>query len=86
MWILILEKDLFQQVFTEGNGYKIPSKKGKKTSEARVNIQKSRSMASLPQVSLYNRNEETIHENASTKEMLIQPHQSLNGSENTALR
>ena len=79
-------KDLFQQVLTEADGYKIPSKKGKKTSEAEVNIQKSRSMASLPQLSLYNRNEKPVHENASTKEMLIQPHQSLKRSENTALR
>ena len=63
----------------------MPLKKGKKTSEAEVNIQKSHSMASLPQSSLYNRNE-TVYENVSTDEMLRQPHQSLKRSENTALR
>ena len=63
----------------------MPLKKGKKISEAEVNIQKSRSMASLPQSTLYIRNE-PVYENASEDEMLRQPHQSLKRSENTALR
>ena len=60
-------------------------KKGKRTSEAEVNIQKSHSIASLPQSTLYNRNE-PVYKNASTDEMLRQPHQNLKRSENTALR
>ena len=63
----------------------MPLKKGKKISEAEVNIQKSHSMASLPQSTLYIRNE-PVYKNASEDEMLRQPHQSLKRSENTALR
>ena len=83
--IIIFEKHLFQERLTEAYVYKMPLNKGKKTSEAEVNIQKSHSVASLPQSSLYNRNE-TVYENVSTDEMLRQPHQSLKRSEYTALR
>ena len=87
VWILIFDKHLFQQVLTEANGYKMSNikKKGRKPRETEVNIQKSLSIASLPQSSLYNRNE-PVYEHASTDEMLRQLHQSLRRSENAALR
>ena len=84
---MIFDKHLFQQVLTEANGYKMSNikKKGRKPRETEVNIQKSLSIAYLPQSSLYNRNE-TVYENDSTDKMLRQPHQSLKRSEYTALR
>ena len=85
MWISIFKKHLFQQALTEANCYKMQKKKGKKTREAEVNIQKSHSMASIQQSSLYNKNE-PLYENPSTDEMLRQLHQSLKRSENATLR
>ena len=88
MKILIFENHLFQQVLTDANGYKIPIKKEKgiKSREAEGNIQKAISSASLPQYSLYNRNEKAVYENDHTDEMLRRPHPSVQRSENTLLR
>ena len=87
---MIFDKHLFQQVLTEANGYKMSNikKKGRKPRETEVNIQKSLSIAYLPQSSLYNRNENAEYENEHEPidEMLRQPHQSVQRSENTALR
>ena len=49
----------------------IIKKNGRQSSDAEVNIQKSLSIASFPQLSLCNRNEKLVYENEN--EMLRQP-------------
>ena len=61
-------------------------KKGRESNDAEENIQKTLSIPSLPQYSLYNRNEEAVYENNPTDKMSRQPHQSIKRSENTASR
>ena len=80
---MIFEETFFQQVLTDVNGYKMPNinKTGRGSSEAEVNIQKSISIASLPQVSLWMKKRKVVCE-----EISRQQHQSLNKSENVALR
>ena len=58
-------------------------KKGRKSSEAEVNVQKSLSIASLPQLSLCMKNGKVVYENGPSA---VNQHQSLKGSENAALR
>ena len=61
-------------------------KKGRESDVDQVNIQKSLSIASLPQSSLYNRSEKAVCTNYPTDEILRWPHQGVQRSDNTASR
>ena len=61
-------------------------KKGRKSSEAKEQTQKSLSIASLPQLSLSLKTGKAVYENGPSGEILRNQHQSLNKSEKTALR
>ena len=83
-WCLNIDiwRNFFQQVLTDVNGYKMPNinKTGRGSSEAEVNIQKSLSIASLPQVSHCMKKGKVLCE-----EISRQQYQSLKKSENAAL-
>ena len=72
-------------MLTDANGYEKSNIK-KKGRKSREDIQKSLSIASLPQTSLHNRNENAEYNNEPTGEILRKLHQSVKRSENTALR
>jgi hypothetical protein len=61
-------------------------KKGRKSSKAIEQTQKSLSIASLPQLSLCMKTGKAVYENGPSDEILRNHHQSLKKSENTALR